>query len=94
MAAMPADFYREEIRAGYRSPYFVSSLRPFSAELDPKAGHSDLPTPDLKKEMKKVKGVGDYVAENLQTCWPIRWFSSILASASFTRNTTRRKFLR
>ena len=26
---------------------------------------SELPTPELKKEMKKVKGVGDYAAENL-----------------------------
>ena len=34
--------------------------------LDPEAWlTSDLPTSELKKEMKKVKGVGDYAAENL-----------------------------
>jgi hypothetical protein len=27
--------------------------------------HSELPTAELKREMKRVKGVGDYAAENL-----------------------------
>jgi 3-methyladenine DNA glycosylase/8-oxoguanine DNA glycosylase len=67
MAAMPADFYREEIKAGYRSPYFVELTEAIAAgDLDPESWlHSDLPTAELKKEMKKVKGVGDYAAENL-----------------------------
>lgn len=67
MAAMPADFYREEIKAGYRSPYFVELAQAVAAgELDPESWlGSELPTPELKKEMKKVKGVGDYAAENL-----------------------------
>lgn len=67
MAAMPADFYREEIKAGYRSPYFVELARAVAeGELDPESWlGSELPTPELKKEMKKVKGVGDYAAENL-----------------------------
>jgi len=67
MAAMPAEFYRDEIRAGYRSPYFAELAAAVAAGgLDPEAWLiSDLPTPELKKEMKKVKGVGDYAAENL-----------------------------
>jgi 3-methyladenine DNA glycosylase/8-oxoguanine DNA glycosylase len=67
MASMPEDFYRNEIRAGYRSPYFIElAERVASGELDPESWlTSDLPTPELKKEMKKVKGVGDYAAENL-----------------------------
>ncbi len=67
MAAMPEDFYRNEIRAGYRSPYFIElAERVANGELDPESWlTSDLPTPELKKEMKKVKGVGDYAAENL-----------------------------
>ena len=67
MAAMPEKFYRDEIKAGYRSPYFVElSQRVVSGNLDPEVWlHSDLSTADLKKEMKKVKGVGDYAAENL-----------------------------
>ncbi|HEV7700854.1 MAG TPA: hypothetical protein VGO43_11540 [Pyrinomonadaceae bacterium] len=67
MAAMPESFYRDEIRAGYRSPYFIElAQRVVSGDLDPQSWlHSELPTPELKKEMKKVKGVGDYAAENL-----------------------------
>ena len=67
MAAMSEAFYRDEIKAGYRSPYFVELTQAVvSDEVDPESWlHSDLPTPELKKEMKKVKGVGDYAAENL-----------------------------
>ena len=67
MASMDEAFYREEIRAGYRSPYFVElAQKVASGELDPQSWlATDLPTLDLKKEMKKVKGVGDYAAENL-----------------------------
>lgn len=67
MASMPEKFYRDKIKAGYRSPYFVElAQRVKSGELDPETWlHSDLSTFDLKKEMKKVKGVGDYAAENL-----------------------------
>jgi len=67
MAAMPVEFYRDEIRAGYRSPYFVELAdRVASGELDPERWlDSELSTADLKKEMKTVKGVGDYAAENL-----------------------------
>ena len=67
MALVDADFYRTEIKAGYRSPYFVELAEAVaSGRLDPELWlHSELPTPELKKEMKKVKGVGDYAAENL-----------------------------
>ena len=67
MANVTEDFYRNEIRAGYRSPYFVEMAgKVASGELDPEAWlHTDLPTKELKKEMKRVKGVGDYAAENL-----------------------------
>lgn len=67
MASQDADFYRTEIRAGYRSPYFIELAEAVaSGKLDVEGWlHSDLPTPLLKKELKKVKGVGDYAAENL-----------------------------
>ena len=67
MAAVPAEFYRDEMKAGYRSPYFVELARAVAdGLLDPESWlTSELPTPELKKEMKKVKGVGDYAAENL-----------------------------
>jgi N-glycosylase/DNA lyase len=60
-------FYRDEIRAGYRSPYFVELAEAVaSGKIDPESWlHSDLPTPELKKQIKNVKGIGDYAAENL-----------------------------
>lgn len=67
LASQDEAFYRAEIKAGYRAPFFVELAEAVaSGKLDPEKWlHSDLPTPELKKEMKKVKGVGDYAAENL-----------------------------
>jgi 3-methyladenine DNA glycosylase/8-oxoguanine DNA glycosylase len=67
MAEMPPRFYRDEVRAGYRAPYLMElAERVASGALDVESWlHSDLPTADLKREMKGVKGVGDYAAENL-----------------------------
>ncbi len=67
MAGVDEKFYRDEIRAGYRAPYFVElAARVASKELDVESWLvSDLPTDELKREMKRVKGVGDYAAENL-----------------------------
>ena len=67
MAQMNVEFYRDEIRAGYRSPYFVELAEAVaSGRVDPEQWlETDLPTAELKKEMKKIKGVGDYAAENL-----------------------------
>ncbi|HEX8073192.1 MAG TPA: hypothetical protein VF546_24815 [Pyrinomonadaceae bacterium] len=67
MAAAPVSFYRDVMRAGYRAPYFKElAERVAAGELDPESWlTSDLPTSDLKRAMKRVKGVGDYAAENL-----------------------------
>ena len=67
MANQTVEFYTGEIRAGYRAPYFKELAEKVAAgELNPEAWlDPGLPTPELKKEMKKVKGVGDYAAENL-----------------------------
>ena len=67
MASQDEQFYRIEIKAGYRAPYFIElAEKVASGELNPESWlNSDLPTAELKKEMKKVKGVGDYAAENL-----------------------------
>ena len=67
MAKMSPDFYRAEIRAGYRSPYFAELAETVaSGKINPEEWLiTDLPTNELKKEMKKIKGVGDYAAENL-----------------------------
>lgn len=67
MASQTLEFYKNEIRAGYRAPYFKElAEKVASGELRPESWlDTDLPTPELKKEMKRVKGVGDYAAENL-----------------------------
>jgi N-glycosylase/DNA lyase len=67
MTKVSPEFYRDEMKAGYRAPYFAELAEKVAAgELHPESWlHSDLPTAELKKEMKKVKGVGDYAAENL-----------------------------
>lgn len=67
MASVSAVFFKNEIRAGYRSAYFAELAEAVaSGKINPENWlDSDLPTAELKKEMKKVKGVGDYAAENL-----------------------------
>lgn len=67
MAEMDTEFYRSEIRAGYRSPYFVELAESVaSGRIDPEGWiSSELPTAELKKELKQIKGIGDYAAENL-----------------------------
>jgi 3-methyladenine DNA glycosylase/8-oxoguanine DNA glycosylase len=67
MALMPLKFYVNEVRAGYRAAY-LKELADRVAAGELKVGEwlaSDLPTPELIKSMKSVKGVGDYAAENL-----------------------------
>ncbi len=67
LANVSVDFFRDEIRAGYRSPYFAELAEAVAGgKLDLESWLvSDLPTAELKKEMKKVKGIGDYAADNL-----------------------------
>jgi len=67
MADAPLDFYTNDVRAGYRAAYLKElAERVASGALDVEAWlTSELPTAELKREMKQVKGVGDYAAENL-----------------------------
>ena len=67
MALMPVTFYVNEVRAGYRSAYLKELAdRVASGELDVESWfQSPLPTIELIKEMRGVKGVGPYAAENL-----------------------------
>ena len=67
MASMPVKFFVDEVRAGYRAPYLKElSDRVASGERNVEEWlSSELPTRDLLKQMKGVKGVGDYAAENL-----------------------------
>jgi 3-methyladenine DNA glycosylase/8-oxoguanine DNA glycosylase len=67
MASMPIEFFVNEVRAGYRAPYLKELAgRVASRELDVEQWlTTDLPTRDLMKQIKSVKGAGDYAAENL-----------------------------
>ena len=67
MAEKPLAFYRDRIRSGYRAPYLKElAERVASGELEVENWlQSDAPMPELIKEIKSVKGVGDYAAENL-----------------------------
>ncbi len=67
MALMPLKFYVNEVRAGYRSAYLKELAdRVASGNLVVEQWlHSPLPTAELIKEMRGVKGVGPYAAENL-----------------------------
>lgn len=67
MALMPVKFYVNEVRAGYRSEYLKELAdRVASGSLDVEGWFkSPLSTDDLMKEMRGVKGVGPYAAENV-----------------------------
>ncbi len=67
MSLMPLKFYVNEVRAGYRADYLKKLAdRVAGGELDPEAWlTSPLSTPELIKDMRGVKGVGPYAAENL-----------------------------
>jgi len=67
MAQQPAAFYRDQIRAGYRAPYLAElAQRVASGELNVESWlTSEASLTDLIKEMKSIKGVGNYAAENL-----------------------------
>jgi len=67
LASVSEKFYREEIRSGYRSPYFLELAEAVAAgKIDPESWlTSDLSTDELKKEIKRIKGFGEYAADNL-----------------------------
>ncbi|HYR74762.1 MAG TPA: hypothetical protein VEM96_02880 [Pyrinomonadaceae bacterium] len=67
MAAKPEKFFRDKIRAGYRAPYLKElAQRVAAGALDVESWLTDAaPLDDLIREMKSVKGVGNYAAENL-----------------------------
>jgi N-glycosylase/DNA lyase len=67
LAEASEKFLRDEIRAGYRAPYLKEvATRVARREIDPESWlDSSVSIAELKREIKGVKGVGDYAAENL-----------------------------
>jgi len=64
---MPVKFYVNEVRSGYRASYLKELAdRVASGELDVEGwSKSPLPTAELTRELRSVKGVGPYAAENV-----------------------------
>jgi 3-methyladenine DNA glycosylase/8-oxoguanine DNA glycosylase len=67
VAAADEEALRAEVRLGYRSPYVLALARSVvSGEVDLEGlKDGDLPTPELRKRLLALKGVGDYAAANL-----------------------------
>jgi len=67
MANVAPEFYKNEMRAGYRSAFFAElAEKVASGKINPEAWLApDLPTKEVKREMKTIKGVGEYAADNL-----------------------------
>ena len=62
LAASNEATLREQTRLGYRAPYVLELARKVaSGSLDLEAlKHSDLPTPELRKRLLAIKGIGGY----------------------------------
>lgn len=67
LAGTTEAFLRKNIRAGYRSPYLLKlATEVASGKLDLETWRSsNLSTEDLFKQVKTVKGMGDYAAGNI-----------------------------
>ncbi len=67
IAGVSESFMRKNIRSGYRSPYLIElATRVAGNKLDIESWRTSLlPTEELFKEVRSVKGVGDYAAGNL-----------------------------
>jgi 3-methyladenine DNA glycosylase/8-oxoguanine DNA glycosylase len=89
MAEAPESFYREIAKAGYRGAY----LRRLAAsvangELDLEAlATSDLPTPEMERQLRALPGVGPYAAAHILTL--IGRYDRLIFD-SWTRPTYRR----
>jgi 3-methyladenine DNA glycosylase/8-oxoguanine DNA glycosylase len=67
LAALDEATLRSEARLGYRAPYILALAQEAAAgRVDLEAlKTSDLPTPELRKRLMALKGVGGYAAANL-----------------------------
>lgn len=59
-------FYRDKIRAGYRSPHLPKIANMvLKREIDLEVWRDTLETPELRKKILSIPGAGPYVADNL-----------------------------
>jgi 3-methyladenine DNA glycosylase/8-oxoguanine DNA glycosylase len=68
MASVPESFYRDTVRAGYRSAYLhalASGVVAGSFEVEALAGESDLPDDEVAAQLLALPGIGPYGAAHL-----------------------------
>jgi 3-methyladenine DNA glycosylase/8-oxoguanine DNA glycosylase len=67
LASTTEEVLRTQTRLGYRAPYVLDVARVVAdGDFDLESlKHSDLPTPDLRKRLLSLKGIGSYAAANL-----------------------------
>lgn len=67
IAPVDEEFLTQQVRLGYRSSYVLElARRVASGELDLESWkHTDMETDKLRRQLKALKGVGDYAAANL-----------------------------
>jgi 3-methyladenine DNA glycosylase/8-oxoguanine DNA glycosylase len=67
LAEVPEAVLRSETRLGYRAPYVRElAVRAASGELDLETfKRSNLPTPELRRQLMRIKGIGPYASDNL-----------------------------
>ena len=68
MAAAPADFYREVVRAGYRGPYLRTLARLVAdgeLELEALSSGTDLDDDEVERRLLALPGVGPYAAAHI-----------------------------
>jgi N-glycosylase/DNA lyase len=67
MAAKPESFYRNKIKAGYRSPFLVElARRCASGELDlERLRYGSMTHEEKEAWLRGIKGIGPYAADNL-----------------------------
>jgi 3-methyladenine DNA glycosylase/8-oxoguanine DNA glycosylase len=68
MASVPESFYRDTVRAGYRSAYLhalASGVVDGSFEVEALAGESDLPDDEVAVQLLALPGIGPYGAAHL-----------------------------
>jgi 3-methyladenine DNA glycosylase/8-oxoguanine DNA glycosylase len=67
LAEADEETLRNQTRLGYRSPYVLElAQKVASGKLDMDAFKNlEIPTPELRKQLLSIKGVGDYAAANL-----------------------------
>lgn len=67
LAAQDEKFFREVMKAGYRSGYFVELAEKIaSGKVDPEKWlDQEMPLDELKSEIRSLKGFGEYATDNL-----------------------------